>query len=190
MNILDSRTKPFPYFLADHCLADNVQQATLDWFEGGAPWKLASTDFYEQYEFSLLDAEHPESVAHLVSRAGLDTMREVVESTLNCSLTERIELVAHKLVTGQRIGIHNDFLVGQETHRLTIQLNRGLTDDDGGFFMLFDSFDATDVHRVTRPLSNSGIGFEIGPSSHHAVSRVHGGSRYTLVYSFHAQSRS
>ena len=75
---------------------------------------------------------------------------------------------------------------GGETHRLTVQLNRGLRDEDGGFFMLFNSDDPSDVHRILRPVSASAIGFAIGPDSHHAVSRLHGGTRFTLVYSFHA----
>ena len=113
-------------------------------------------------------------------------LRRAIGNHFGKHLGPRVELVAHKLVEGQRIAIHNDFLVGGETHRLTVQLNRGLDDEDGGFFMLFNSFDAADVHRVLRPVSGTGIGFEIGPHSHHAVSRMHGGERYTLVYSFHA----
>ena len=89
---------------------------------------------------------------------------------------------------GQRIAIHNDYLIGEETHRLIVQVNRGLKDEDGGFFMLFNSFDASDVHRVLRPIHGSAIGFEISPASHHAVSRLYGEERYTLVYSFYAVS--
>jgi 2OG-Fe(II) oxygenase superfamily len=102
-------------------------------------------------------------------------------------LEEKVTLVAHKLVPGQRIAIHNDYLVGEETHRLTVQLNRGLCDADGGLFLLFNSSDASDIHRILRPLSGSAIAFAIGPDSHHAVSRLHSGERYTLVYSFYAQ---
>jgi hypothetical protein len=95
-------------------------------------------------------------------------------------------VVAHKLLPGQRIAIHNDYLVVEETHRLTIQLNRGLSDADGGFFMLFNSGDPADIHRVLRPVRNTAIAFMISPESYHAVSRLHGGVRYTLVYSFYA----
>ncbi len=109
-----------------------------------------------------------------------------------CPLTrafdDRTMLVAHRLMPGQRIAIHNDHLTGGETHRLTIQLNRGLRDEDGGFFMLFNSSDPKDIHRIIRPVTGSGIGFEIGRNSNHAVSRLHGGERYTLVYSFFAQA--
>lgn len=177
---------PFPYFVAEQCLAPEVEVALLDWFESVAPWRLVEQDFYEQYEFSLFDAPPPGIAAALVSAEAIAQLRRAIGDHFGKYLGPQVELVAHKLVSGQRIGIHNDFLDGGETHRLTVQLNRGLHDKDGGFFMLFNSCDAADIHRVLRPVSNTGIGFEIGPKSHHAVSRMHGGERYTLVYSFHA----
>lgn len=185
--VTEERRAPFHYFLAARCLSKSLELSLLNWLETAAPWQLKETDFYEQYEFSLLSVDLPDDVRALTSDAALGAARHRMEQIFSCALTERVELVAHKLIAGQRIAIHNDYLPGEETHRLTIQLNRGLQDDDGGFFMLFNSFDASDVHRIVRPVSNSGIGFEIGPASNHAVSRVHGGARYTLVYSFHAE---
>ena len=53
---------PFRYFLARRCLAQGIEQILLDWFESAAPWQLVETDFYEQYEFNMLDVALPESV--------------------------------------------------------------------------------------------------------------------------------
>ena len=178
---------PFRYFLAGHCLAPDIEQTFLEWFETDAPWQLVKTDFYEQYEFRMLDVALPESVSPLISPDSLSVLRREMTEIFDVAFDERILLVAHKLVPGQRIAIHNDYLVGQETHRLTIQLNRGLRDEDGGFFMLFNSFEPSDIHRIIRPVCGSVIGFEIGENSHHAVSLLHGGERYTLVYSFYAK---
>lgn len=186
LDILEKAHFPFPYFLADRCLDPKIEQALLSWFETDAPWRLVEKDFYEQYEFSMFDAELPEVVTALTSSEALDRLRATFERQFDTRLTSRVDLVAHKLIAGQRIAIHNDYLTGAETHRLTVQLNRGLVNDQGGFFMLFNSFDAGDVHRILRPISGTGVGFEIGPNSHHAVSRMHSGERYTLVYSFYA----
>jgi hypothetical protein len=186
--IFERAKRPFPYILADGVVEAELADSLLDWFEGAAPWRLVEADFYEQFEFSLLHDPLPPAVRPLVSEEALAVMREMMERAFGQRLTDRVALVAHKLIPGQRIAIHNDYLIGGETHRLTVQLNRGLSDTDGGFFMLFSSFDAADVHRILRPISGSAIGFEIGPFSNHAVSRVHGGERYTLVYSFHADS--
>ena len=181
---------PFRYFLARRCLAADIEQTLLEWFETDAPWQLVETDFYEQYEFRMLDVALPESMSPLTSPDNLSVLRREMAEIFDVAFDERVLLVAHKLVPGQRIAIHNDYLVGKETHRLTIQLNRGLRDEDGGLFMLFNSFESSDIHRVIQPVCGSVIGFEIGENSHHAVSLLHDGERYTLVYSFYAKRNS
>ena len=179
---------PFRYFLARRCLSKGIEQILLDWFESAAPWQLVETDFYEQYEFNMLAVDLPEPVSPLASPGNLFDLRHSVATIFDVALDDRVTLLAHKLVPGQRIGIHNDFLGGEnETHRLTVQLNRGLTDGDGGLFVLFNSFDANDIHRVIRPVTGSCLGFEIANNSNHAVSRLHHGERYTIVYSFHVR---
>ena len=70
----------------------------------------------------------------------------------------------------------------------SLQLNRGLSDADGGFFMLFSSSDPADVHKVIRPASLSALAFEISPTSYHAISQMHGNVRYSVVFSFYANA--
>jgi hypothetical protein len=100
-----------------------------------------------------------------------------------------VTVVAHRLVPGHRIGIHNDYLPGGETHRFVVQVNRGLSDADGGLLMLFGSADPTDVRKVLRPVNTSAFAFEISPTSHHAVSQMHCNVRYSIVFSFYADTR-
>jgi hypothetical protein len=178
---------PFEHILVNRCLDAEAEAALLAWFEQDAPWRLVETDFYEQYEFSLLHVTLPESVARIFNSYALGRLRQQMAKTFGVRLTTRLNAVAHKLLPGQRIAIHNDYLIGHETHRLTVQLNRGLTDDDGGLFVLFNSSDPADVHSIHRPVSGTGIGFAIGPHSHHAVSRMHAGARFTIVFSFNAE---
>ena len=178
---------PFRYFLARHCLDRDTERALLNWFETLAPWTLVETDFYEQYEFSMLHTCLPPFLTPLTEQSNLSLLRGAMGTLFNLAFSGRVSMLAHKLVPGQRIAIHNDYLVGHETHRLTIQLNRGLHDRDGGMFVLFNSPDPCDIHRIIRPIAGSGLGFEIGECSNHAVSRLHNGERYTLVYSFCAE---
>lgn len=177
---------PFAHFAVERCLAPELEIDLIAWLEDDAPWRLVETDFYEQYEFSAFDAELPASCAWLVDKDLLAGLRETMERAFGCEFEDRITLVAHKLLPGQRIAIHNDYLAGEETHRLTVQLNHGLSDADGGFFMLFNSSDPADIYQVLRPVSASAVGFAIGANSYHAVSQLHGGTRYTLVISFYA----
>ena len=178
-------TSPFRYATMLHCLGPVLGDALLAWFESDAPWRLTRTDFYEQYEFSCWDSPSP-AAEFLTSHAVVDLVRAEMTEIFDTRFEDGVDVVCHRLLPTQRIGIHNDFLVGQETHRLTIQVNRGLTDADGGVLMLFNSDDPTDIHKLLHPLSLSGFAFEISAESHHAVSQIHGGERFSVIYSFRA----
>jgi hypothetical protein len=180
-------TSPFRYAICVRCINPELGDALLAWFEGDAPWGLARTDFYEQCEFSCWDNSSP-LATFLTSREVLELVRAEMGEIFDRTFEDGIDVVCHRLLPTQKIGIHNDYIAGQETHRLTIQVNRGLTDSDGGVLMLFSGNDATDVHKLLHPLSLSGFAFEISADSHHAVSQVHGGARFSVIYSLRALS--
>lgn len=181
----ESFLSPFEYFTSAEALNANLAARTLAWLETGAPWKLVETDFYEQYEFSLWNAALPSGIEILVSDDFINNLRALVGELFKTVLGRKIDVNAHKLVQGQRIRIHNDFVSGEETHRLLIQLNRGWNNEDGGLLLLFNSSNPADIHKVFRPVHNTALGFIVSPTSNHAVSTVHGGERFTLVYSFY-----
>lgn len=124
--------------------------------------------------------------SYVTSPATLDIVRIAMKEVFGRNFGKPVSVVAHKLLEGQRIGVHNDYLSGQESHRLVVQLNHGLSDDDGGFLMLFNSDDPSDISRIMRPVHLSGFAFEISPASFHAVSQIHGGARYSIIYSLRA----
>ena len=178
---------PFRYATFTECFAPNAAEGVLEWLEADAPWAAKRADFYEQFEFSCWDSASP-AASYLTSRGVLDVVQVEMSKIFEREFEPHVDVVCHKLVRGHRIGIHNDYLVGEETHRLTIQLNRGLADRDGGFLMLFNSGDPADVHRVLRPLHLSALAFEISSDSFHAVSEMHRGERYTIIYSLRAHT--
>jgi Rps23 Pro-64 3,4-dihydroxylase Tpa1-like proline 4-hydroxylase len=180
-------SEPFSYAVSARAFDDGVSSDILTWLESKAPWKLVETDFYEQFEFSFLDAEVPAGLAFLRERTFIDSLATEIRKLFGVCLSGRVDATAHRLLQGQRIRIHNDFIPEAETHRLLIQLNRGWEDGDGGFLLFFNSPDPADVHKILRPVHNSAVAFAISPDSHHAVTTVHGGERYTLVYSFYAE---
>lgn len=178
---------PFPHVLAAGVLPADLAARTLAWLEEATTWQLTTTTFYEQYEFSLLDAVLPTRVGELVSPALLDAARAQLEEALAVGPLELTDITVHKLTDGHHIGIHNDYLGRAESHRLLIQLNAGWQPEHGGYLLLFNSAAAHDVHSLVEPHHNSAVGFEISPRSHHAVSTVYGFHRYTLVYTFKRQ---
>ena len=186
LNGLEVVAEPFPYFTAFEGFSEEIGSTLLSWLETDAPWELVETNFYEQFEFSLSGVRTPPRLRFISSLSFLDNLRRRVEHVFGVALAERIDCTAHKLVKGQRIRIHNDFIPGGETHRVLVQLNRGWHEDQGGFLMLFNSQDPTDLHKVLSPVHNSVVGFAISERSNHAVSTTHSGDRFTLVYSFYA----
>ena len=84
----------------------------------------------------------------------------------------------------QTIRIHNDYLDGEETHRLLIQLNAGWDRKQGGLLMLFGDKRPESLARTIVPTHGSGFAFEISQASFHAVSSITDGERFTLVYTF------
>ena len=178
--------QPFPCFTAAEVFSEELEQALLTWFESAAPWRLAIRDFYEQYEFDFKDVDLPENLRPLYSESTLKQLRDKVGALLGASLKPQIDVTAHKLNRTQRIRIHNDARPDGETHRFLIQLNRGWDEAYGGLLMLFRGPDVEMLDDLILPTSRSAFGFEISNASYHAVSQVHQGDRYTLVFSFYA----
>jgi len=179
-------SEPFPYAVSSRAFREDIGFDILKWLETEAPWKLVETDFYEQFEFSFADAHLPDRLSFLRDEKFFDALKAEIKKLSRKHLNGRIDATAHRLIPGQRIRIHNDFLEGGETYRLLIQLNRGWRDEDGGFLLFFNSPDPADVHKVFRPTHNSAIAFAISPDSNHAVTMIHGSARFTLVYSFYS----
>ena len=179
-----SRTDPFAHAVAPKLLDAEMAIIVLEWFEEGAPWRLKRASFYEQYECNLHEAEIPARIAPLIGPAFVSQLARHMLDPISDAQLELTEVNAHKLVGGQTIRVHNDYIGESETHRVLIQLNRGWDDDKGGILMLFAGPRAEDVARMVRPIHASATSFEISPASFHAVSTIHDGERYTLVYSF------
>jgi Rps23 Pro-64 3,4-dihydroxylase Tpa1-like proline 4-hydroxylase len=193
MNLLDLaaaslREEPFPCFTVARVLSEELEQELLTWFESAAPWRLAVMDFYEQYEFDFKDAVIPEGLQFLFSDDSLYRLRNKMGSLLGATLKPQVDITAHKLNRTQRIRIHNDARPEGETHRLLVQLNRGWDEANGGLLMLFRGPEVETLEDIILPTSRSAFGFEISHVSYHAVSQVHQGDRYTLVFSFYAHT--
>ena len=177
-------SNPFPHFHSMRALDPNVAFGILRWLETATTWELVEASLYEQYEFSLCDVIVPTHLSFLGDGTFASAILEQMSMTFNVPLMEKVEIVAHKMVPGQRIRIHNDCLEGGETHRMVIQLNSGWTSANGGVFVIFNSTEAENVHRIIAPLHNTAIGFAISANSLHAISTVYNSARFSLVFSF------
>jgi len=175
---------PFHHFCKVNLFDSAFAQKLFDWLTGDLNWKYTETDFYTQYEFSLKDIIVPENLISVNSRETINYIRENFSKIFNVTNLELVDVTIHKLLDGHKIGVHNDFIGGEESHRLVVQLNNGWNEDKGGYLMLFNSKDPRDVSKLVQPRHNTAIGFAISADSYHAVSRVNDFERYTLVYTF------
>ena len=134
MNVPDSMdlscaekfSDPFSYVVVRQPFTHDLSIRLLQWLETEDSWKFVETDFYEQYEFSFSDVSLPEKFSFFRASSYLSSLKSKFETLFSVSLREQIVIVAHKLVSGHRIRIHNDYIPVHETHRLPIQLNRGI----------------------------------------------------------------
>lgn len=178
------RPSPFPHALKNSALLESDSNALLSWLENGAPWKLKVAEFYQQYEFSLNGLQLPETIEKIFSKSAINDLRENIQKIFNVKLSERVDIAAHKLIESHVIKIHNDFIPGQESHRVLIQLNRGWTEENGGILMLFSDRHPESLTNAFLPLHNTAFAFEISSKSFHAVSSINFGERFTIVISF------
>jgi Rps23 Pro-64 3,4-dihydroxylase Tpa1-like proline 4-hydroxylase len=182
-----SFNRPFPHFVAPQVIDTEVASQLLAWFDNGAEWTLATTDFYEQYESCVHPGSLPSSLGSVASLDSVARTARQMSSIFSVSLSEaKVDVIAHKLVYGQRIRLHNDHLPDGETHRLIIHLNRGWPESNGGLLALFDDSRPKALVRLITPLHLSAFGFAISQQSNHAVTPILAGNRYALVYSFFA----
>ena len=185
LDLVEHDVALFDHFVGQAAPSDTYQ-IWLDWLEGEAPWKLTVSEFYEQHECNLLRTVLPASLRHLTCQKTLAALRYRMFQHFRQPISERVNVTAHKLSQGHTIRIHNDFIPNGETHRLLLQLNRSWNPSQGGYLMFFGGPEPESLGKVIEPSSGSVQAFAISPQSYHAVSTVHGGERFTIVYSFYA----
>ena len=175
---------PFKHFWSLATFFDGCDQEIYEWLEKSYVWDFTKSEFYTQFEFSLMERELPKNLEHLITDDSIKYISNCFIKQFGLSTLDLIGATVHKLIDGHKIGVHNDFIGGEETHRLVIQINPNWSEVNGGYLMLFNSQRSEDVAKVIKPLNNSCFGFEISPNSFHAVSKVYDFTRYTLVYTF------
>lgn len=182
--IADVRLAPFAHATHAAPLPTDLCEDTLAWMETTALWRLRIADFYEQWELHLEPSALPDPLRPLLAADTIQHLLGLMFAPFEPAELELTEVTAHRLLPGQTIRVHNDYLADGESHRLLVQLNRGWDDDQGGLLMLFGSASPEEVRRMLRPTHRSAMAFAISPLSFHAVSTIQRGERYTLVYSF------
>ena len=182
-------TDPFPHFALPNFADSDLGDTLLGWFEGAAQWATHNQDgFYESYDLSLRESVLPPELLPLVAPDLTGYLKAEVARIFSATLSDRVDVTAHKLIPPYRIGIHTDYGETKQTHRLLIQINQGWKAERGGLLMFLSSkspSELTDRDRLFIPHHRCAMCFEVSPRSFHAVSPVKDGNRYTLCFSFY-----
>ena len=177
------KSDPYPHVVSPRFYTERFAESLLCWLESGADWSLKETALFKQYQLGFTHFRHCTEIRGLWDGAVLGRLRDAVSRAFGVPISNRINISAHKLLPGQHASIHTDNEPG-ETHRLVVQLNRGRARDLGGNLTLLSGPTPTDIAVVFKQVSNSAVGFGLGPASHHAIGRVRTGTRFTVIYTF------
>jgi hypothetical protein len=177
------RTTPYLHIVSPRFYAEQFAETLLEWLESGATWRLKETVLFKQYELGFSHFKDCGEIQGLWHPRVLSHLRDAASRAFGVSVSGRINISAHKLVSGQHGSIHTDNEPG-ETHRLVVQLNRGRASDSGGNLVLLSGPTTDDMAVVFKQASNSAVGFVLGPASYHAIGRVRTGTRFTIIYTF------
>ena len=182
--------QPFPHFRIVGAIEAEAASAFLSWLQEHGPWKTVEGGFYAIAQFRVTPERVPPEFGWVVAPSTLQYLRGVMASAFGVAVGARVDVDAHYLAPGQRIGIHNDYRPGAETHRLVVTLADAWDCDDGGFLVLLRGPRPEDAELIIPPVGGSVVGFEISPGSFHAVTPVTRGCRVTLLYSFYGPEQT
>lgn len=146
------------------------------------PWVKKEASFYTQYESFVLPGD-THALADLYKPSFFFPFKEKLEKQLGVGLQNKLRLAAHKLVTADRIGVHNDYTdpeLGEENFRFIFQFAQEKQLISGGELSFLASRYTKEILKQYHYGSNTGICFEITPHSFHCVAPVDG-ERHTLV---------
>lgn len=146
------------------------------------PWVRKKDHFYVQYESFVLPNDH-HALASLYDPSFFFPFKEKLEKQLGVSLQNRMRLAAHKLITSDEIGMHNDYTRPEEGHenfRFIFQFSNEVQLINGGELSFWASKYTKEIIKKYSYHRNTGICFEITPHSFHSVAPVDG-ERHTLV---------
>lgn len=153
----------------------------------GLKWTDAVQHFYRQREVNLSGNSYYDELFNEQVRI---RMVRSVGSFFGVKLNVDFDIAAHKMLTGDFIGVHTDANDLGETHRLTVTLNDSWSASDGGVLLALNRGDLTSIRDAWLPTANNGFLFEISETSYHAVSPIVGiRPRFSLILTFKAVDR-
>jgi Rps23 Pro-64 3,4-dihydroxylase Tpa1-like proline 4-hydroxylase len=177
---------PFPHFVVAEFYEPEVADGLNRWLSQEATWRRSVQRLYDQFElsFKLVPAVPDAIQSAVLAPAALSRVQRLAEHLFETELRPHVTVDAHKMTPGQGIGIHADSMVGEDSHRIVVQLSRAWRPEFGGNLVFFGGAAADDARQSFEHVFNTAIGFALSEASYHAVTQVVQGERLTVIYGF------
>jgi hypothetical protein len=177
---------PYPHCVFSQVFTPAAADVLLKWLEEASYVHRHVPDFYDTYETRLDRGGLPDEVQRFADEDTIEALGLAMGDLFEATLAPKVEVTAHKMVPGFRVGVHTDHGPAAQSYRLLVQLNRGWVAKQGGWLMVLnEQHPGSDTKaRAIVPRPGVGFAFEISTKSYHAVTPVISGERYTLCYSF------
>ncbi|MEA3062537.1 MAG: hypothetical protein QOJ94_2318 [Sphingomonadales bacterium] len=150
------------------------------------PWGIRIGSFYETRRLDLrAHLKEAPNRPRFVEDRFVDAMRRSISRIFGEPLYDCVQVLGHRMLPGQAIGVHNDNPgLGFENYRVIVQLTARHRKRDGGALNLHLSDEPSSAFQSIRPLYNMSVGFEAGHASYHSVDAVSGRPRDALLFNF------
>lgn len=182
-------SSPYPHHHSNQALEKTDFEHVVQWMRNHALWERKVTAFYDQFNCTNVDGMLDDD-----QRASIEArIRTTAERAHGIHLHDYCELTAHRMVSGQRIGIHNDDPTDEpeyENVRVLVFVGRSSRHDVPGLLMLDRSVPNDEMQAVQYDFwPNQAVSIPLGPTSFHAVLEIEDGYRDTLLFSFWSKDR-
>lgn len=177
---------PFRHFLCFDSFSSGTIAEMRRVIRSDLPWGVRMGSFYETRR---LELRHffagTGAIPGFVSDRFVERMRAAITAMFGEPLSGEVQVLGHRMLPGQSIGIHNDNPgLGFENYRVIVQLSARHTRREGGNLNLHLAGEGQPAFRSIQPLYNMCVGFEAGPYSLHSVDEVAVRPRDALLYNF------
>lgn len=173
---------PYPHIQMGPVLDADDAEEVLCWLQRCNSWRREVRTFARYDAIFLTPTVVPDEAKPAVSRSLLGELRNTLQSRLGVNLESFALIEAHRSQQHDYIGLHTDESVNEV--RLALNLNSYWNASNGGLLSLQDRPLLPRYRVAYCPLHNSAVAFRTTTASHHEISLVKKGVRYTLLYRF------
>lgn len=148
-------------------------------------WGIREGSFYVTYRLDLRAFFKDRSTVWFLDQDFLFNLRDRISEIFSAPLSDDVQVLGHRMIPGQQIGVHNDNPgLGFENFRVITQFTVDHSAEDGGELNIHTSDRPEDIYQSIRPFPNMSFGFETSAHSYHSVGPVNNRNRDAVIFNF------